>query len=215
MPAMAQAQLTFTTNNGAITITGCAGNPTIINIPDMTNGFPVVSIANNAFLNRSTLTSITIPNSVTSIGSQAFSTCRALTSIAIPNSVTNLGDRTFNSCTGLTNIIIGSGISAIGQYPLAGCTNLISATVGIPSIGMYLFYSPSNPNNPFPNLTSITLLDTVTNISPYAFITCQSVTNLKIGSGVTTIGTGAFQGMQALKALTVATNNLDSVSNWT
>ena len=36
-PAVAQAQLTFITNNGAITITGNTGNPIVVNIPATTN----------------------------------------------------------------------------------------------------------------------------------------------------------------------------------
>ena len=45
-----------------------------------------------------TLTSVTIPNSVTSIGSCAFSVCSSLTSITIPNSVTSIGSWAFYYC---------------------------------------------------------------------------------------------------------------------
>ena len=40
----------------------------------------------------SSLTSITIPSSVTSIGDYAIEYCSSLTSITIPNSVTSIGD---------------------------------------------------------------------------------------------------------------------------
>ena len=40
----------------------------------------------------SSLTSITIPNSVTNIGFLAFGGCTSLTSVTIPNSVTSIGD---------------------------------------------------------------------------------------------------------------------------
>jgi hypothetical protein len=50
------------------------------------------------------------------------------------------------------------------------------------------------------------MLDSVTNIGSYAFGQCQSLTNVTIGSSVTSIGTGAFQ-VNALKAITVAPNN--------
>ena len=39
----------------------------------------------------SSLTSVTIPNSVTSIGDYAFWYCTSLTSVTIPNSVTSIG----------------------------------------------------------------------------------------------------------------------------
>ena len=41
------------------------------------------------------LTNVTIPNSVTSIGSYAFVFCTSLTSVTIPNSVTSIGEAAF------------------------------------------------------------------------------------------------------------------------
>ena len=80
MPALVQAQFTFTTNNGAITITGyntAAGLNVVI--PAMTNGYPVTSIGDDAFENGS-ITGVTIPNSVTSIGLLALGNCTSLIS---------------------------------------------------------------------------------------------------------------------------------------
>src|SRR5271154_3396451 len=83
LPALVQAQFTFTTNNGAITITGyntAAGLNVVI--PASTNGYPVTSIGVNAF-QYSAMTNVTIPNSVTNIGSEAFMVCIRLTSITV------------------------------------------------------------------------------------------------------------------------------------
>ena len=45
LPAAVQAQdFTYTTNNGAITITGYTGPGGAVTIPDMINGLPVTSI---------------------------------------------------------------------------------------------------------------------------------------------------------------------------
>jgi len=75
LPAVAQAQFTFTTNNGAITITGYTGSGGAVVIPGATNGYPVSAIADYAFYGNSTLTNLTIPSSVTNIGSSAFASC--------------------------------------------------------------------------------------------------------------------------------------------
>ena len=61
-------------------------------------------IANYAFSGCTSLTSVTIPNSVTSIGSSAFDSCRSLRNVTIPNSVTSIGFGAFYDCTNLTNV---------------------------------------------------------------------------------------------------------------
>jgi len=45
------------------------------------------------------LTSVTIGNSVTSIGEWAFDGCTSLTSVTIPNSVTSIGKGAFYNCS--------------------------------------------------------------------------------------------------------------------
>src|ERR1035437_10256556 len=80
LPAVVQAQFTFTTNNGAISITGYTGSGGAVVNPDTTNGYPVTSIGNYAFNWYDFLTSITIGTNVTSIGNYAFDYCYHLTS---------------------------------------------------------------------------------------------------------------------------------------
>jgi len=70
LPAVTQAQFTFTTNNGAITITGYTGTGGEVIIPGTTNGYPVTSIGTSAFSNCTSLTSVTIPNTVTRLGAR-------------------------------------------------------------------------------------------------------------------------------------------------
>jgi hypothetical protein len=83
LSAAAQAQFSFTTNNGAITITGynAAAGLNVV-IPAATNGFPVTGIGYEAFFGSS-ITNVTIPNSVTNLGDFALDDCASLTNIAV------------------------------------------------------------------------------------------------------------------------------------
>ena len=65
------------------------------------------SIGQVAFGGRSSIISITIPNSITNIWDGVFIGCKALTSITIPNSVTRIGCWAFDGCNKLKNIVIG------------------------------------------------------------------------------------------------------------
>jgi len=78
----AYCQLLYETNNGAITITGHAnaGSGAVV-LPSTISGLPVTSIGSYAFQNATTLTTITIPSSVTNIGYAAFVNCYGLTGV--------------------------------------------------------------------------------------------------------------------------------------
>lgn len=95
-----------------------------IEIPSAVRNFRVKAIGSYAFGYCSSLTSITIPDSVTSIGHYAFEDCGYLTSITIPDSVTSIGDRAFEGCSSLTSITIGNGVTSIGDWAFEGCSRL-------------------------------------------------------------------------------------------
>lgn len=93
-------------NDTEYEVRGCRGEPVDVVIPSTFEGKPVTIIGQSAFLNCESLTSITLPDSITSIDSHAFYSCTSLTSIIIPDSVTSIGYAAFHWCTSLMQITL-------------------------------------------------------------------------------------------------------------
>jgi hypothetical protein len=210
-----QAQFTYTTNNGAITITGYTGSGGAVTIPNVIDGLPVTDIGTNAFY-ESSVTSVLIPDTVTVVGSEAFENCSDLTnltlslgladiesnafyncssvaSVTIPDSVTNIGDEAFYDCN-LTSVTFGDSVTSIGNYAFSG---LASRGLGDPTV------PTGSP------LTTVTIPSSVTNIGVGAFEGCMWLTNVTFGVGLTTIGAYAFDDCGLTNAVTIP----DSVTN--
>jgi hypothetical protein len=78
----------------------------------------------------SSLTSVTIPNSITSIGYEAFRNCSSLTSVNIPNSVTSIGYEAFRDCLALNTVTIGEGVTSISEDCFKNCNVLMFVNLG-------------------------------------------------------------------------------------
>jgi hypothetical protein len=130
LPAVVQAQFTFMTNNGAITITKYTGSGGAVVIPSVTNGFPVTVIAGDkGAFSGAGVTSVAIPNSVTNIGAFTFYNCAKLTSIIIPDSVIYVGQGAFCFCSSLTSAALGNNVASVGFQVFRACNNLTAITV--------------------------------------------------------------------------------------
>ncbi len=144
--ATTQAQFNYTTNDGAITITGYTGPVGAVTIPDTTNGLRVTRIENWAFAYCSGITSLTISTNVTSIGNYAFSLCTGLTSLTIPDGVIHVGSYAFDACIRLTTVAFPNSLTNIPEYAFSRCTALTNLTIpsGVTNIERGVFYQCTN-----------------------------------------------------------------------
>jgi hypothetical protein len=157
------------------------------------SGSTITSIWENVFMQCTSLTSITIPNSVTSIGRNAFYGCDSLTSVIIPTSVTTIGDQAFAGCESLTGITlpVNANFTSIEDNTFYGCRSLASITIpdSVTSIGEGAFYGCRS-------LASITIPNSVTEMGRWAFRRCTSLTSVtfETGSNIpdSNFGDGAF-----------------------
>ena len=86
--------------------------------------FSVVSIGDYAFRDCASITSVTIPNTVTAIKSFAFYGCSAMTSVNMPATVTEIGMGAFEGCASLTQMVLPKGIEVIENETFFGCKSL-------------------------------------------------------------------------------------------
>ena len=62
--------------------------------------------------------------SVTKIGDKAFINCTTLVSVTIPAPVTEIGDNAFAKCENLAEVTLSEGLKTIGRNAFGGCTTL-------------------------------------------------------------------------------------------
>jgi hypothetical protein len=172
---------TYTNTNGTITITGYTGPGGNVIIPGTINGLPVTSIGDEAFWLSTSLTGITISDSVTNIGRFAFGNCISLADLTIGKGVTTIGLGAFNVCRSLTNVTIPDSVLNLedGYYTVGG--------------GGAFYYCTS--------LTNVTVGNSVTNIGDSAFWFCNSLTNITIPRSVLRLGAHAFESCAGLEGV--------------
>lgn len=191
-------------------------------IPEIVNhnntDYTVIAIGDYAFQNYATITSVTIPNSITDIGQGAFRNCSAIKSLTIPNSVTTIEKYAFVNCSALTEINVENGNknyssqdgvlfnydkTTLVQYPGGKNGEYVIPNL-VTTIGSWAFSDCSS-------LTGITIPNTVTTIEKYAFRYCSALTELIIPNLVATIGNNAFEHCSSLTGITIP--NLVTIIN--
>jgi len=111
------------------------GTDPYVVIPATYNGLPVTVIGRLG--GTTTITHITLPDSITTVSNQAFQSLRNMESISLPDSVTAIGESAFSDCRQMTGITLSQNLTAIGPYAFARCLNLtqIHIPASVTSIG--------------------------------------------------------------------------------
>ena len=148
----------------------------------------VNTIEDNAFSWSTSLSSITIPNTVTSIGYYAFEMCR-FTNITIPNGITSISEGTFSYCKYLSSVTIPDAVTSIGDQAFGNCSKL----------------------------SAITIPSSITSIGDYAFNTCTSLTSVTVEATTPpTLGTNVFNNTNNCPIYVSAesVNTYKAATNW-
>jgi hypothetical protein len=148
MKSSSSKEAVFVFNKRSGSITDYKGQGGDVVIPSMIDGKPVKKIDDWAFYGCKTLTSISIPDSVTGIGMEAFGHCSSLTAVAMPSSLKSIDDGAFYYCSSLVSVTMPTNLKRIGDWAFAFCVSLTSATIPPKvSIGKDAFYKCPIPFN--------------------------------------------------------------------
>lgn len=200
-----------------VTITKYTGTESTVILPSTINSWPVTKIGEDALKDNTTITSVTIPASVTEIGSNAFAGCTNLTIVNYAGDWSNLTIQSGNpavedAAKDAANeqlfdfeFILNNTAVVVTNYKYKGT----AADVTIPSrykgkpvtmIDHAAFHNSA--------VTSVTIPDSVTSIHDSAFAYCSSLTNISIPNSVTAIGSFAFEGCTKLESITLPSSLL-------
>ena len=95
-------------------------------IPSTYDGKTVFRIAKDAFLNRSDIKKIVLPDTIKAIYANAFSGCSSLSEIVLPDGVERIEQGAFEGCSSLKSINFPSSVTLINDRAFKGCTSLTS-----------------------------------------------------------------------------------------
>ena len=171
-------------------------------LPESVNGYPLTTIAFQAFKDAPQFTSVVLPDSVKELKNGAFRSARTLKTIVLGEGLTTIGGVAFFGCHSLTAIHIPEKVTSIGSDPFAGCNALVSVTVAPNNTEYYavdnvlfrrssktLMYYPKTKTN-----TAYAIPDGIEEIGEKAFNLCSALQSLTIPLSLEEVKASAFFG---------------------
>ena len=99
-------------------------------IPSRLDGVPVVEIGKEAFLERHSLRSVAIPDSVEVVGEGAFAACSGLNELRLGRGIKKIEKRAFRKCRSLKSVVIPGSVEVVGEGAFAFCVELEELQLG-------------------------------------------------------------------------------------
>jgi len=165
----------------------------------------VTEIGNYAFNGCSSLSYVQLSQNVNSIGEGGFYGCSSLQEISFPCTIDRISDKTFYGCSALQSFVIPSSVTTIGKCAFYGCTSLssISIPINVETLGAQAFYGCST-------LSEVKINSKLTIIENETFKGCTSLKELHIPNNITNIKYEAFRGCTALSNIVIG-NGLETL----
>lgn len=124
-----ESDFEYGVSNGRAIIRKYKGAGGTVEIPATLGGSPVTGIQMQAFIECTSLKSVSMPESMTWIGDSAFAGCTGLEQVEFSPNLTTIGPNSFYSCNGLTSVVIPDKVTSIESLAFLGCLNLESITI--------------------------------------------------------------------------------------
>ena len=124
-----ESDFEYGASNGRAIITKYKGAGGTVEIPATLGGYPVTGIKMQAFIECTSLKSVSMPESMTWIGDSAFAGCTGLKQVEFSPNLTAIGSKSFYSCNGLTSVVVPDKVTSIESLAFFGCLNLESITI--------------------------------------------------------------------------------------
>lgn len=192
----ASAESDFVLGAGGM-ITNYTGIGGDVVIPSTISGNIVYGIGENAFQNKTNVTSVTLPSTAERIEELAFDGCTNLSSVNLNEGLYYIGARAFKNNRSLTSIWLPSTVTEL-DYAAFCFTGLTSAYIPatVKNVGTSLFYECTN-------LKSVIFMASIDTLPEGTLIKCSSLENVYLSEGIVSIGTSAFQDCISLKQITL------------